>query len=69
MIARPRCGVMIVVITLPAVSLMVSNFALARRAAPLSVPIHSAPDSSVFNAKTRPDGKPSALIALVRRPS
>ena len=69
MIARPDWGEMIAVITLPEVSGIVSNLALARRAAPFSVPIQSAPDSSVFSAGTRPGGKPSALIAFVRRPS
>ena len=46
---------------------MASNLALAKRAAPFSVPIQSAPDSSVLSARTRPGGNPSALIAFVRR--
>ena len=51
MIARPRCGEMIAVITFHAHSLIRSNLPFANRAAPLSVPIQSAPSSSVFKAR------------------
>ena len=56
---------MIALIDMPAVSGTASNFPFDMRAAPLSVPIQSVPESSVFNARTRPAGKPSAFTQVV----